>query len=400
MEYQLTPPVRRPEPFWYKFLPFLMIGTLGFMIARWTGDGWRRPLREGQGMPEPIEPRGDLAEDEKATISIFSQNSISVAFITTTKVQMNFFEQNTTSQGTGSGFVWDKEGHVVTNYHVIADSDFATVTLADNSVWEAKVVGREPSKDLAVLKIETTSDVLRPILQGTSNDLQVGQKVFAIGNPFGLDYTLTTGVISALDRQISTEEGQPNRKTRRTIDGVIQTDAAINPGNSGGPLLDSSGRLIGVNTAIFSPSGAYAGVGFAIPVDTVKRIVPQLIKFGRLVRPGIGIVPFLDQTLRAVEPKGVLVRSVYPNSAADKAGLEPTQFRELRRGFNRQVFVVYGDLIVGADEQRITTLDDWYSFLESKKPGDEVNLSIVRGLDTRNAQQLEVRVTLEVDDYR
>ncbi|MEZ6116214.1 MAG: trypsin-like peptidase domain-containing protein [Pirellulaceae bacterium] len=367
-------------------------------MARWMGVA--RALRAGQGMPVPVDPRGEWADDEKTTIRIFSENSPSVAFITTTKVQMGFFEPTATSQGTGSGFVWDQDGHIVTNFHVIADSDYATVTLADKSVWEAEVIGREPSKDLAVLRIDAPSDLLRPIMQGSSNDLQVGQKVFAIGNPFGLDYTLTTGVISALDRQISTEEGPPNRRTRRSIDGVVQTDAAINPGNSGGPLLDSAGRLIGVNTAIYSPSGAYAGVGFAIPSDTVRRIVPQLIQYGRLIRPGIGIVPFLDQTVRSLEPKGVLVRSIYPGSAAEQAGLRPTQARPTRRGFNTQFYIVYGDLIVQADGKRIESLDNWYSFLESKKPGDQVTLTIIRGLDTRSAEQLDVQVTLEEDNYR
>ena len=238
------------------------------------------------------------------------------------------------------------------------------------------------------------AELLQPIAVGASNDLQVGQKVFAIGNPFGLDYTLTTGVISALDRHIKAEESTRGFETERTITGVIQTDAAINPGNSGGPLLDSSGRLIGVNTAIYSPSGAYAGVGFAIPVDTVNRIVPQLIRHGKIARPDIGILPAGDRILGDHDVKGVLIQSVIRNSAADRAGLRPTKITEVRRGYRRAYYIQYGDIIVGADDEEINKLDDWYTFLESHKPGDVIKLTVERGFQTGSASQLTVDIPL------
>jgi len=215
-------------------------------------------------LPRAITPRGDLAEEEKTTIALFRQASPSVVHITTLAVRQDAFSLDVFQipQGTGSGFVWDNQGRIVTNFHVIRDADAAQVTLADHSSWKARLVGAYPDKDLAVLMVDAPKDRLHPIAIGTSHDLQVGQRLFAIGNPFGLDQSLTTGIISALGREIESVN-------RRAIKDMIQTDAAINPGNSGGPLLDSSGRLIGVNTAIYSPSGASAGIGFAIPVDEV-----------------------------------------------------------------------------------------------------------------------------------
>ena len=221
-------------------------------------------------------------------------------------------------RGTGTGFVWDKQGHVVTNFHVIEDADTVHVALADHSTWQAKLVGVSPEKDVAVLKIDAPQDKLQPLPVGTSHDLQVGQNVFAIGNPFGLDQTLTTGVISALGREINSRTGRP-------IKDVIQTDAAINPGNSGGPLLDSEGRLVGVTTAIFSPSGAYAGIGFAIPVHVVSWAVPELIAHGKIIRPGLAISVAPDGWTRWIGVEGVLVLSVEPNSLAAAAGLRPTR---------------------------------------------------------------------------
>ncbi len=250
--------------------------------------------------PRPVTARGDLAEDEKSTISLFRNVSPAVVYITTASVRRDRFSFNLMEipRGTGSGFIYDKQGHVVTNYHVIQNADTANVTLADQSTWPAQLVGVEPDQDLAVLKVDIPSARLQPILIGTSDDLQVGQKVFAIGNPFGFDQTLTTGVISGLGREVTSV-------TERKITGVVQTDAAINPGNSGGPLLDSAARLVGVNTAIYSPSGAYAGIGFAVPVDTVNRIVPQLIQHGRVARPVLGIIPD-DRVTRRLGIDGVL----------------------------------------------------------------------------------------------
>ena len=230
-----------------------------------------------------VTPRGELAANETATIQLFEQASPSVVYITTLAQQRDLFRNVVeVPQGTGSGFIWDDRGHVVTNFHVIQNAlqnrGLARVTLSDQSSWEASLVGVAPEYDIAVLRINAPRTKLQPILIGTSNDLKVGQTVFAIGNPFGLDQTLTTGVVSALGRTIQSV-------TRQPIGDVIQTDAAVNPGNSGGPLLDSAGRLVGVNTAIYSPSGAYAGIGFAVPVDLVKRTVEQLVASGRAGRP-------------------------------------------------------------------------------------------------------------------
>lgn len=222
--------------------------------------------------PAIVVPRGDLAEDEKATIELFNTASPAVVHITTKTLRRDFFTRDVFEipQGDGTGIVWDKHGHIVTNFHVIEKANTAQITMADQTTWKARLVGVAPDVDLAVLKIDARVTSLQPLPVGSSNDLQVGQKVFAIGNPFGLDQSLTTGLISATGREIKS-------RTRRTIKDMIQTDAAINPGNSGGPLLDSSGRLIGVNTAILSPSGTYSGVGFAIPADTVNRVVPEII---------------------------------------------------------------------------------------------------------------------------
>src|SRR5690606_24114039 len=262
-------------------LLLLVAGALAFTL-------WQRG-QQAKEPPPPAEPRlvaarGDLASEEKTTIELFQRTSPSVVHVTNLKVRRSGWSMNVMEipQGTGSGFLWDTSGHVVTNYHVVRGSDLAEVTLSDGTRWRAALVGVEPDKDLAVLRIDAPAEKLRGIAIGVSKDLQVGQKVFAIGNPFGLDQTLTTGIISGLDREIKSISGRP-------IQGVIQTDAAINPGNSGGPLLDSAGRVIGVNTAIYSPSGAYAGVGFAVPIDTVNRIVPQLIENGKYQPPVLGI---------------------------------------------------------------------------------------------------------------
>ena len=268
-------------------------------------------------------------------------------------------------EGTGSGFVWDQGGHIVTNFHVIKDAQAAHVTLADHTTYRASLVGAAPDKDLAVLHIDAPKSKLAPIEVGSSEDLQVGQMAYAIGNPFGLDLTLTTGVISALGRQIQSV-------TKRTIKNVIQTDAAINPGNSGGPLLDSAGRLIGVNTAIYSPSGSSAGIGFAIPVDEVNRVVPQLIKKGKVDSPGLGVQILEDRSARELNvDKGAVVLNVYSNSPADKAGLRPT--RQTRSGRIR-----LGDIITAIDDKPVEKANDYFDILEKYKNGDTVTLTILR----------------------
>ncbi|MEN8200916.1 MAG: trypsin-like peptidase domain-containing protein, partial [Thermodesulfobacteriota bacterium] len=308
-----------------------------------------RPLEQGY-LDRTVEPRavtarGDLAQDEQNTIEIFRSVSPSVVYITTSALRRNLFSLNAVEipQGTGSGFVWDAKGRVVTNYHVVADANRIEVTMADNSTWKAVLVGAAPDKDLAVLQIDAPSRLLRPIPVGGSVELQVGQKVFAVGNPFGLDQTITSGIISALGREIKAITG-------RTIRDMIQTDAAINPGNSGGPLLDSAGRLIGVNTAIYSPSGAYAGIGFAVPVDEVNRVVPQLIRSGRLIKPGIGASLADARLVKRLGIEGVLVLGVEPGGPAHQAGIRPTE------QFGSEVTL--GDIITGVAGKEVRSYDD------------------------------------------
>ncbi|MBM4091178.1 MAG: PDZ domain-containing protein [Planctomycetes bacterium] len=310
-----------------------------------------------------------MADEEKATIALFRGASPSVVFITTQSVVRDRFTMNVLEipQGTGSGFIWDQQGHIVTNFHVIREANRAEVMLADKTTFQAELVGVAPDRDLAVLRIDAEPDRLRAIPLGTSSDLEVGQRVFAIGSPFGLDQTLTTGIISGLGRQIESIGG-------RTIDGVIQTDAAINPGNSGGPLLDSSGRLIGVNTAIISPSGAYAGVGFAVPADIVNRIVPDLIRYGKVNRPGLG-VQLAERSITAqLGVKGALIITVRRDTAAERAGLQPTTVEGGR--------IRLGDIIVGVDGVPIETADQLMSALEQHKVGDQVTLVVIRQGET------------------
>jgi len=316
----------------------------------------------------PVTARGPLLPEEQRAISLFEQAKASVVYITTLVYKRDLFSFNVFEipQGTGSGFIWDESGHVVTNFHVIYEAQDVQVTLFDRTVLKAEVAGRAPDKDLAVLRIKPPREKLRPILIGTSADLKVGQSVYAIGNPFGLDQTLTTGIISALGREIES-------LTRRPIQGVIQTDAAINPGNSGGPLLDSAGRLIGVNTAIYSPSGAYAGVGFAVPIDTVSRIIPQLIAYGKVSQPGLGIQIVEDSLARQVGIKeGVLVLDVDSRGAAARAGVMPTRYDSSGN-------IVLGDIIVAIEGQNVRTSDDLYNTLERYNVGDEVRVEVIRG---------------------
>ena len=343
----------------------LALFTLVFLVAKqsWVGSA---SLNDPRAAPRAVAPRGELWSDEKSTIALFRQASPSVVNITAIGVQRDLLTLNLYQipQGTGSGFIWDKTGNVITNFHVIQEADAAQVTLGDQSAWKARVVGIAPDKDLAVLRIDAPADRLRPIPVGTSKDLQVGQYVFAIGNPFGLDQTQTTGVISALGREIESV-------TRRPIQGVIQTDAAINPGNSGGPLLDSAGRLIGVNAAIYSPSGTSAGIGFAIPVDTVNRIVPELIRYGKVIRPGLGVQLAEEQLAERLGFSGVLVVDVAPGSAAAKAGIRPT-----RREISGRV--LWGDVIVAIDGVKVESPNDLFLLLEKYKVGDVVNVSLLR----------------------
>lgn len=318
--------------------------------------------------PRIIEARGNLAQDEKSTIELFENSRGSVVFITTHQHVMNVWTRNIFSvPGTGSGFIWDDDGHIVTNFHVIKSANEAIVRLADGRDYKAALVGSSPAHDISVLKVGIGIQRPTPVPLGASHDLKVGQKVFAIGNPFGLDWTLTTGIVSALDRSLPSEDG-------RHIDNLIQTDAAINPGNSGGPLLDSAGRLIGINTMIYSPSGASAGIGFAVPVDTVNRVVPQLISRGKYIRPGLGITvdsKLNNRLIGVLETKGVVILSVNPGTAAEKAGLKgATTSRDGR--------VKPGDIIVALDGHLIESVDELLLKLDKYKVGDVVQVTVLR----------------------
>jgi S1-C subfamily serine protease len=350
------------------------------LLAGGAAYAQQRDAASGTAEPRAVSPRRALLPDERQTIEIFESASPSVVYITTVEHVRDFFSRNVmrVPRGTGSGFVWDAQGHVVTNFHVIQGAQEALVTLADQRSYPASLVGASPEHDIAVLKIDVPNDAPPPLPIGTSADLRVGQTVLAIGNPFGLDHTLTTGVISALNRSIDDEAGG-------VIQNVIQTDAAINPGNSGGPLIDSAGRLIGINTMIYSPSGAYAGIGFAVPVDTVNRVVPRLIAFGRYVRPTLGITANDDlsrQLLYGTELEGVVVLQVARGSPAERAGLRPARAAPDGR-------IELGDVITAIDGRPITGMADLGGVLDEHQFGDKVTLTLRRGDKTR-----KVTVTL------
>jgi len=377
---------------------FFFFGSLvvGVLLGLLVSTGLQRALSPSPRSPEaepaavqtrPAAARPDLDVEERRTIDLFKDASRSVAFITTQVAQVDYWTRNVFAvpAGSGSGFVWDDRGHVVTNFHVLLDedrlADSAKVTIGD-AEYEASIVGYARDQDLAVLKVPAPRERLVPIRVGTSTDLQVGQKVYAIGNPFGLDFTLTTGIVSALGRTIQGVGGA-------TIFDVVQTDAAINPGNSGGPLLDSAGRLIGVNTAIYSPSGASAGIGFAVPVDTVSRIVPELVAHGRVIRPILGVD--LDERLsayvtRRLGVEGVLLRGVARGGGAAEAGLEGTTA-------DRRGTVVPGDVVQEIDGKPVKSTSDLLGRLGSYRPGDTVTLTVWREGKTR-----KVRVRLQAPE--
>ena len=368
-----------------RFLFFGMM-VLGVVLGLLISTGLQRALSPAPspGLPEapPVaaaQPaaggeRSDLDADERHTIALFKDVSRSVAFITTQVEQVDFWTRSVTEvpSGQGSGFVWDEEGHVVTNFHVVQGGQQFKVTVGVTE-YDGKVVGFSREQDLAVLKIEAARGRLVPIRVGVSAGLQVGQKVYAIGNPFGLDYTLTKGIVSALGRSIQSVGNT-------TIFDVIQTDAAINPGNSGGPLLDNGGRLIGVNTAIYSPSGASAGIGFAVPVDTVNRIVPELIAHGRVVRPILGVGLVDDQVNAYVAQRlgveGALVAQVFDGGGAAAAGLRGTTRDRAGRA-------VIGDVIQEIDGKPVRSRSDLQGRLAGYKPGDTVTLTLWREGKTR-----------------
>jgi len=365
-----------------RFLPRLVLVTLAaiLVILIWRGLPLLEPALRGPAEePRVVIPRGDLAADEQTTIAIFEGARDSVVSITTESRVVDFWTRNAhdVPHGSGSGFVWGAQGHVVTNNHVIEGATAALVRLADGRAYPARLVGAAPEHDLAVLRIGAGTERPLPLAVGVSENLRVGQSVFAIGNPFGLDWTLTTGIVSALDRELPGERG-------RVIRGLIQTDAAINPGNSGGPLLDSAGRLIGVNTAIYSPSGSSAGIGFAVPVDTVNRIVPQLIATGRYAPPVLGVAhdPRGDALLGRAGVKGVMVLDVTPGSPADAAGLRPARITADGR-------LILGDVIVSFGGAPMDGSEDLQAALDMRRAGETVKLGILR-----DGRETAVAVTL------
>ena len=360
---QMMTPSRGPR--WGTMIALWVIVFL--FVWQWLAPNGATAPPNPVAEPRAVTPRGDLAADELATIEIFKEASPSVVYIQSSEVARDFFSLNQFEipRGTGTGFIYDRDGHVVTNSHVIMVGDRYTVTLADQTVWDAKLVGQAQEKDLAVLKIDAPSERLKPTTLGTSNNLLVGQKVFAIGNPFGLDHTLTTGVVSALGREIQSVEGRP-------IQDAIQTDAAINPGNSGGPLLDSAGRLIGVNTQIATASGGNIGIGFAIPVDIVSRVVTQIIRYGRVIRPGIGVAVLPDHLAQQLGLKGVLIMDLQPGGSAAIAGLRGTTLTS--GGRIRRL----GDMIVKVQDKEVRTQYELLDALEQFKVGDDVRVTFIR----------------------
>jgi S1-C subfamily serine protease len=328
--------------------------------------------------PVPKVSPGARIEDESNTIAVFKAAAPATVFVTQTRFVVDHFAGTAEEvpAGSGSGFVWDTDGHIVTNFHVVADARALSVTFQDQKSYPARVVGVEPRKDIAVLRVEAPKHLLTPLRVLDSGTLEVGQKAIAIGNPFGLDHTLTTGVISALGRQVQGIGGV-------TIRDMVQTDAAINPGNSGGPLLDSSGQLIGMNTMIFSKTGSSAGIGFAVPATTIARVVPQIIKTGRAEQLGIGVqIDPTGRLERRLGIEGVVVLQVQDGTPAQRAGLLGIQ--STRDG------LVLGDVIIGVDGEKVTSYDDLYNAVDRRRPGDRVKVTILRG--GRERQELDVEV--------
>ncbi len=360
----------------------LLSAAIAVAVLSWRAGPWVADALFGPGgEPRLVTPRGALAPHERSVIEVFEAARESVVYVETTAQTRDPWTRDSfeVPRGAGSGFVWDRKGHVVTNQHVVAGAASATVRLADGRAFQASPIGASPDHDLAVLRIGVGVDRPPPIPVGESAGLRVGQSVLAIGNPFGLDWTLTTGVVSALDRTLPREQGG------RAIRGLVQTDAAINPGNSGGPLLDSAGRLIGVNTAIFSPSGASAGIGFAVPVDTVNRVVPRLIAEGSYAPPrlGIEIDSRLNERVTArLGIEGVVVLRALPDGPAAAAGLSGVT-RTPSGGFSP------GDIILGLGGRPVASADDLLSALERHAPGDRVPVRL-----WRDGTEREVEVVL------
>ncbi|MBW4698189.1 MAG: trypsin-like peptidase domain-containing protein [Aphanocapsa lilacina HA4352-LM1] len=339
---------------------------------------------EGQSAPPPLPT--SLGSDEQDNIAIYERVSPAVVNITTTVLRYDYFSRAVPEQGSGSGSILDAQGRILTNYHVVrSPKSRLEVTLANGKRYRARLVGADPSNDLAVIQMEDPPPNLTTITLGESSNLQVGRKVLAIGNPFGLERTLTTGVVSALDRDLASE------RAGRTLRNLIQTDAAINPGNSGGPLLDSQGQLIGVNTAIFSTSGSSAGIGFAVPVDTVRQVLPELISRGTVRRASLGVQvlplsPMVVETLQLPVKEGALVAAVVPGGAAARAGLRAGRLETVDGNLQ---LPVGADVIVAIDKVAIKDAQDLINQIQKHKPGDKVTLTIIR-----NNTEVQVPATL------
>jgi len=314
-----------------------------------------------------------ITEDEKNNIAVYEKVADGVVNVTSTAMQMDFFFNAFPTQGSGSGSIIDTKGHILTNHHVVANAQKLEVTLADGSKWPAKLVGSDPDNDLSVIKIEAPKEKLKVIPMGDSKNLKIGQKVLAIGNPFGLQRTLTTGIVSSLGRTIRSEVGT-------LIEDVIQTDAAINPGNSGGPLLNSEGEIVGINSAIISPTGGSVGIGFAIPVNTARRVVPELISKGYVTYPYIGatiqsLIPEMAKFLKLKIERGAMISEVVKGGPADKAGLKGGNQRVQ---VGNMIVLVGGDIVVKADQYEVKTNDELIHYIREKKPGDAVLLKVFR----------------------
>jgi S1-C subfamily serine protease len=385
---------REPARTWPALIILLVVFLLGgLLVGYFVFRGSHRDLHNPNAQPREIVPKSEPDAIEKQRIQVFKDISPSVVNVDTLRIQRRGYAGTSErAVGTGSGFVWDTQGRIVTNFHVVRDTlevgsdgsvgirSTATVrvTLASGSSWNARLVGVAPDNDLSVLQIDAPADQLKPIPVGSSSDVQVGQSVYAIGNPYGERLTFTQGIVSALDREIQSA-------TDRPITGVIQTDASLNPGNSGGPLLDKDGRLIGVNTAITSPSGGNVGIGYAIPVDTVNRVVTELIRTGRAPTPSLGIVVLRDRDTRALGfDKGAMIAEVIPGGAADKVGLhgfhtDPATGRQTP-----------GDLILAVNGEPVNTIADLQKAMSKLQIRQTITLTIRRADETR-----DVKVTME-----
>ena len=325
-----------------------------------------------------------LTEEERNNIAVYEKVADGVVNVTSTAIQMDFFFNAFPTQGSGSGSIIDTKGHILTNHHVVANAQKLEVTLGDGSKWPATLVGSDSDNDLAVIKIDAPKEKLKVIPMGDSKNLKIGQKVLAIGNPFGLQRTLTTGIVSSLGRTIRSESGT-------LIEDVIQTDAAINPGNSGGPLLNSDGEIIGINSAILSPSGGSVGIGFAIPVNTAKRLIPELISKGYVTYPWIGatiqpLIPEVAKYLKLKIERGAMIAEVVKGGPSDKAGLKGGNQR-IQVG--NVIVIVGGDIVVKADQHDVKTNDELIRYIREKKPGDTITLRVFR-----KGNFEEVKVTL------